>query len=65
MTAHPFEPGEQSDDEWAICPYCGAKSGDCWEWVTGHEQEEQCYGCGKVYLVSADYDVAYNTRAKP
>jgi hypothetical protein len=56
-----FEPGPQSDGEWAICPYCGRKVGDCCEWVIGAPREVECYRCGKVYTVWAEYDVTYYT----
>lgn len=57
-----FEPGEQSDSEWAICPYCGAKYGDCWEWLTSETPEEkECHRCGRKFRAWAEFDVTYNT----
>lgn len=53
----------QSDDEYVICPYCEAKSGDCWEWVTGQEQTMKCDECGKEFRYWAEYDVTYNTES--
>ncbi len=58
----PFEPGEQTDGEWAICPYCGCKHGDCWEWVTSETPEEtDCSRCGRKFMVHAEYSVDYCT----
>ena len=55
-------PGEQMDSCWAICPYCGNKAGDCWEWLTSEDpSEHECYQCGKKYRAWASFDVTYYT----
>jgi hypothetical protein len=62
MTIPNFEPGEQSDNTWAICPYCGACHGDCWEWLTSEQPvNETCSDCGKTYRAWAEYTVDYCT----
>lgn len=50
-----------SDSEYAICPYCGALHGDCWEWVKTYETTTECSDCGKEFAVYADYHVTYIT----
>ena len=47
------------DDNWAICPYCGCKHGDCWEWVTENDEVTTCFECGKMFTVRAEYNVTY------
>lgn len=54
-------PGMQYDDEWIICPHCGIESGDCWEWVKEHAEEETCGECGGRYRYWAEYSVTYYT----
>lgn len=57
----PFEPGDQADNQDAICPHCGHKHGDCWEWVEEMPKEAECEGCGKRFVVWAQYDITYRT----
>jgi len=56
-----FQPGEQSDPCYTICPYCGAQFGDCDEWVDQTESEQLCDSCGRTYMARADYSVDYIT----
>lgn len=51
-----------SDGEYAICPYCGYKHGDCWEWLTAEFPEiYDCANCGEHFKAYAEYDVRYIT----
>lgn len=47
------------DDEFVICPRCGTKQGDCWEWVREQEAEKECPGCGAELVVWAEHSVTY------
>ena len=41
-----------------VCPYCGyARQGD----EDYEEHEDECYKCGKAFLVTPDYSVTYTT----
>ncbi len=53
---------EESDGEYVRCPVCQHQQGDAWEWVKGHEREDECPGCGAVLAVWAEYDVTYYAR---
>jgi len=55
-------PEEQYDDEYAICPYCGEKYGDCWEWVTDQDEITECFTCGKKFTVRAEPSVTYYSK---
>lgn len=59
-----YEVTELRDPEYAICPYCKEKHGDCWEWVRDELAETECSGCGKTYMVYAEYDVTYISMVK-
>ena len=50
------------DSEYAICPWCGEKHGDCWEWVKPEQSEERCQRCDNTFVVWAEHDVSYYTR---
>ena len=55
---------EHVDGCYAVCPYCGEKHGDCWEWLTSEEpiiHECQNNNCGKKFYAWAVYDVQYYT----
>lgn len=60
-----FEPGEQYDSCYAICPYCGSQTGDCDEWLTQEDEEHECWTCKKRYLARAEYSVDYITTPLP
>ena len=49
------------DDCYAVCPSCGYRHGDCWEWVTEYPKEHECHGCGARLVVVADVAVTYTT----
>jgi DNA-directed RNA polymerase subunit RPC12/RpoP len=50
-----------SDGEYAVCPYCGYKHGDCWEWMDMYPEIYNCDNCGKQYKAYAEYEVTYVT----
>lgn len=55
MTVEKFE----FDGEWVICPHCGYKHGDAWEWVKPEERTMECDGCKKEFKYWAEYEVTY------
>ena len=59
------EKHENTDDqEYVVCPYCGHKHGDAWEWCTReNETEDTCDGCGKRYRYWAEFSVDYKAGA--
>lgn len=54
---------ETSDSEYIICPHCGEKMGDCWEWVTDSPALDECQSCRKPIEVWAEHYVDYHARA--
>ena len=49
------------DEEWVVCPYCGHKHGDAWEWCTSEEPHEtKCDNCGQVFQCYAEYSTTYH-----
>lgn len=65
MADKPWKPVKwTSDDEYVVCPNCGNRQGDCWEWVTADEKDETCSKCGTVFVYRAEYDVTYYTEVK-
>lgn len=49
-----------SDGECVVCPYCGERAGDAWEWCSNElEQESECGECGKFYVHWAEYTTDY------
>ena len=54
------------DSEYIICPHCGAKHGDAWEWCFSEEAVEvDCQDCGRVFLAWAEHSVEYASKPKP
>ena len=49
------------NSQYAICPYCSAEHGDCWEWVTESREKTNCDECGNDFFVWAEYSVKYIT----
>ena len=50
------------DDEYVICPHCGAESGDAWEWCGSSDPKVfRCDDCGQQYQAWAEYSVQYVT----
>ena len=50
----------ERDREYVICPFCGEKRGDCWEWVTNEDPITiTCDRCGEEFICWAEYDVQY------
>ncbi len=65
MSTNDFVPGDQVDDNEVICPHCGGS----WQPEAGdfdeHEEECECYKCGRVFMARAEFSVSYHTRAVP
>ena len=50
------------DNEYVVCPHCGEKHGDAWEWCASESAEEMnCQECEKPFWYWADYSVDYVT----
>ena len=48
------------DSEYVICPFCGEKHGDAWEWCNTEEVRRlECDGCGKEFICFAEHSVDY------
>ena len=47
-----------------VCPACGDRVGDCWEWVRDYRVTHRCENedCGVTYEVWAEYDVTYHAK---
>ena len=57
MTVH------RHDSEYAICPFCGEKHGDCSEWLTSEDSiYTDCQSCGERFVAWAEYSVTYYTK---
>ena len=53
----------ERDPEYAICPFCGEKHGDCWEWLRSEDPiTTKCDGCGRDFICWAEIDVQYVSR---
>lgn len=50
-------------EDYAICPYCGHKDMDSWEYQEG-ETVTKCPECGKEFTVEVDLFVMYTTTPK-
>jgi hypothetical protein len=50
------------DDYYCICPYCGHKHGDCFEWVTEDAQKVVCENekCNATFIAVARLDITYH-----
>jgi hypothetical protein len=62
MTEINQNPQREFDDYYVICPYCGAKYGDCGEWVKDYHTEMICEECSGVFDHYAEYSVSYITQ---
>ena len=47
----------------AVCPWCGYKDPDSWEYEEG-ETEAECPNCGKEFTVIAELYMNYTTKPK-
>jgi len=50
-----------------ICPYCGNKDRDAWEYDFGDMEgtiETDCGNCGKEYYVTRNVEITYSTTGK-
>lgn len=46
------------DDEYVVCPHCGYKHNDAWEFRSG---EHSCEGCNGVFRVAVETTRTYTT----
>ena len=53
---------EMTDDNDAICPYCGDRYQVESEDYTEDDREEKCDGCGKKYWLHEHFSVSHETR---
>jgi DNA-directed RNA polymerase subunit RPC12/RpoP len=46
-----------------VCPYCGYKERDWWEWDIEQDQDEitECGSCGEEYRYHVDITVQFTT----
>jgi DNA-directed RNA polymerase subunit RPC12/RpoP len=65
MSVETGQPEDTVDGEYVICPYCGAKYGDCWEWVKQEPRTKDCDECGKEFEYWAVVSVDYHAQALP
>lgn len=56
-------PEDTFSGAYIICPWCGYRRGDCWEWVTDREAHTICEECSGRYAYVAEYDVTYHAIA--
>lgn len=59
-----FEPGDQYDDEYIICPHCGYKRRADFEDNNQIPDEFDCEECGKNYYRWAVISISYCTKQK-
>lgn len=53
------------DSEFVICPHCGERHGDAWEWcLDDTAREVHCDECGIIFMAWAEYDVTYHSKPK-
>ena len=53
------------DPEYAVCPYCRHRHGDCPDWLASETPKDvECDECGKTFVAWAEYDVSYCTQPK-
>ena len=52
----------ESDDCNVICPYCKEEYQAEAEDFSEEEREEECFSCGKTYLLYQSFSVTHHTR---
>ena len=52
---------EQYKEDRIICPWCGYKNEDSWEYVESEDGVE-CDRCGKLFNLEVDHEITYTTR---
>lgn len=60
MSGSEIKPKETSDHRYVICPYCGHKHSDSWEFCTEDGTEINCSECDKEFRCWATVSVTYN-----
>ncbi len=61
MTPRP-DPIDLMFNKYAVCPYCGYKHKDSWEWDESGETE--CGECGKAFTYTAYMERTFTTSPK-
>jgi transposase len=46
-----------------ICPYCGYRNKEAWDWCKDYESEHECGDCEKTFVAWGEASVTYY--AKP
>ena len=59
------KPESQSDDCNVICPYCKASYQAEAEDFSEIDREEECFTCGKTYILSDECTITHHTRPTP
>ena len=49
--------------DFAVCPHCGHKHKDCFEWRPDCSDQE-CQECGKRFFYNRDIAITYSTSKK-
>lgn len=62
----PVEATITYDDEYVVCPHCGCRHGDAWEWAKSQYPESMtCDGCERSFSYWAEYTATYYTKPDP
>ena len=62
------DPNREIDHEYTdeiVCPWCGHRHQDSWEWFADSPNEDtegECGSCGKSFFVSEHRDITYSTK---
>jgi len=64
MTPDPDPEFEYTYTDMIICPYCGHKDRDSWEWGDGEEGDgdTECGSCDLEFSVSRHVSIHYSSR---
>ena len=60
MNMNKLDPKPRFDSQYVVCPWCGHKHGDAWEWAA-RRTETRCDQCENMFTVNPDYVVTYHT----
>lgn len=47
-----------------VCPWCGYQDPDSWEFNSEYDDEYECVNCGKIFEVSQDVEIFYNSKKR-
>jgi DNA-directed RNA polymerase subunit RPC12/RpoP len=54
---------DHSSTQELVCPHCGFKFSDSWEW-TGDDGDDECLECGKTFFWERMVEITYSTSIK-